>query len=150
MTARTQAVRIGLLVLLGLLAVSAIAGAIWVVPTMPMEWIKAGPFTDWTIPAIALGFVGVLAAAAFILVIVEPWAGALASIVTGLAIVVFEIVEIGVVGWTLSDATLSGFQKSLQLVFLIVGSAQVLLGAVLWLATRRSAPPIPLIHPVPA
>jgi hypothetical protein len=146
MTARTQAVRIGLLVFLGLLAISAIPGAIWVVPTMPMEWIKYGPFTDWTIPAIALGFVGVVAAAAFILVIVEPWAGALASIVTGTAIIIFEIVEIGVVGWTLSDTTLSGFQKSLQLVFLIVGAAQVLLGIALWMSTRRSAPQIPLIH----
>ena len=150
MTARTQAVRIGLLLLLGFLAISAIFGAIWVVPTMPMEWIKYGPFTDWTIPAIALGFVGVVAVVAFILVLVEPWAGALASVVTGLAIVVFEIVEIGVVGWTLSDPTLSGFQKSLQLVYLIVGSVQVVLGAVLWLATRRSAPAIPLIHPAGA
>jgi hypothetical protein len=150
MTARTQAVRIGLLVLLGFLAISAIFGAIWVVPTMPMEWIKYGPFTDWTIPAIALGFVGVVAAAAFVLVIVEPWAGALAAMVTGIAIVIFEIVEIGVVGWTLSDTTLSGFQKSLQLVFLIVGAAQVLLGVVLWMSTRRSAPSIPLIHPTTA
>ena len=150
MTARTQAVRIGLLVLHGLLAVSAIAGAIWVVPTMPMEWIKYGPFTDWTIPAIALGFVGVVAAAAFVLLLVEPWAGALASIATGIGIIVFEIVEIGVVGWTLTDPTLEGFQKSLQLVYLIVGSAQLLLGVALWLATRRSAPPIPLIHPTPA
>jgi hypothetical protein len=150
MTARTQAVRIGLLVLHGLLAISAIAGAIWVVPTMPLDWIKSGPFTDWTIPAIALGFVGVVAAAAFVLVLVEPWAGALASIATGLAIVVFEIVEIGVVGWTLSDPTLSGFQKSLQVVYLVVGGAQLLLGVALWMATRRSAPPIPLIHPAAA
>jgi len=150
MTARTQAVRIGLLALHGLLAISAIAGAIWVVPTMPMEWIKYGPFTDWTIPAIALGFVGVVAVVAFILVLVETWAGALASIVTGVAIVVFEIVEIGVVGWTLSDPTLSGFQKSLQVVYLVVGGAQVLLGVALWAATRRSAPSIPLIHPAAA
>ena len=49
-----MATRIGLLILNGFVAISAIAGAIWVVPTMPMEWIKYGPFTDWTIPAIAL------------------------------------------------------------------------------------------------
>ena len=39
--------RIALLILHALVAVSAIAGAIWVVPTMPLEWIKAGPFEDW-------------------------------------------------------------------------------------------------------
>lgn len=150
MTTRTQAVRIGLLVFNGLVAISAIAGAIWVVPTMPMEWIKYGPFTDWTIPAIALGFVGVLAAVAFILVVARPWAGALASIVAGTAMVVFELVEVGVVGWTLTDPTLEGFQKSLQVVYLIVGSAQLLLGIALWAGTRRSAPAIPLIHPTPA
>ena len=146
----TTLLRIGVVVANGLVALTAVPGAIWVVPTMPMEWIKYGPFTDWTIPAIALGFVGVVAVVAFILVLVEPWAGALASIVTGVAIVVFEIVEIGVVGWTLSDPTLSGFQKSLQVVYLVVGGAQVLLGVALWAATRRSAPPIPLIHPAAA
>src|SRR5688572_138816 len=109
MTAPTHAVRIGLLVLHGFVAISAIAGAIWVVPTMPMEWIKYGPFTDWTIPAIALGFVGVLAAGTFVLVVVRPWAGALASIVAGAAMILFELVEIGVVGWTLTDPSLEGF-----------------------------------------
>lgn len=138
--------RIGLLILNGFVAISAIAGAIWVVPTMPMEWIKYGPFTDWTIPAIALGSVGVLAAAAFVAVIVRPWLGALLSILAGAAMVVFELVEIGVVGWTLSDPTLAGFQKSLQLVYLIVGSAQVLLGWRLWRSTRETAPPLPVLH----
>jgi len=146
-TARTQSVRIGLLILNGFVAISAIAGAIWVVPTMPLEWLKYGPFTDWTIPAIALGFVGVVAAATFVLVLLRPWAGALASIVAGVAMVVFELVEISVVGWTLTDPTLEGFQKSLQLVYLVVGSAQALFGWALWSATRRSAPPIPYLHP---
>jgi hypothetical protein len=139
--------RIGLLILNGFVAISAIAGAIWVVPTMPMEWIKYGPFTDWTIPAIALGAVGALAAVAFVALLVRPWLGALLSILAGVAMVVFELVEIGVVGWTLSDPTLSGFQKSLQLVYLIVGSGQALLGWRLWLSTREAAPPLPVLHP---
>ena len=142
-----MATRIGLLILNGFVAISAIAGAIWVVPTMPMEWIRYGPFTDWTIPAIALGAVGVLAAAVFIAVLVRPWLGALGSVAAGVAMVIFELVEIGVVGWTLSDATLAGFQKSLQLLYLIVGSAQALLGWRLWLSTRESAPPLPVLHP---
>ena len=139
--------RIGLLILNGFVAISAIAGAIWVVPTMPMEWIKSGPFTDWTIPAIALGAVGVLAAVAFVAVLARPWLGALLSVLAGAAMVIFELVEIGVVGWTLSDPTLSGFQKSLQLVYLIVGSGQALLGWRMWLMTRQAAPPLPVLNP---
>ena len=146
MSARTQAARVGLLVLNGLVAVSAVAGAIWVVPTMPMEWLKYGPFTDWTIPAIALGFVGSVAAVALVLVLLRPWAGALASIVAGLAMVVFELVEISVVGWTLSDPTLEGFQKSLQLVYLVVGSAQ----ASARLGAMVGDAPFGAGHPVPA
>jgi hypothetical protein len=141
-------IRIGLLVLSGFVAISAIGGAIWVVPTMPLEWIKAGPFTDWTIPAIALGAVGVFAAAVFVALVVRPWLGALGSVAAGVAMIVFELVEIGVVGWTLSDPALEGwFQAWLQLVYLIVGSVQVVLGWALWAQTRRSAPRLPLLHP---
>jgi hypothetical protein len=147
MEVRRMATRIGLLILNGFVAISAIAGAIWVVPTMPMEWIKAGPFTDWTIPALALGAVGLFAAAVVVALLVRPWLGALGSILAGVAMVVFELVEIGVVGWTLSDPSLAGFQKSLQLVYLVVGSAQALLGWRLWLATRESAPSLPILHP---
>ena len=142
--------RIGLLVLDGFLAVSAIAGAFLVVPTMPMEWLKAGPFTDWTIPAIALGFVGFLATAAFLAVLRRRWLGAVASVVVGVGIIVFELVEIGVVGWTLSDPGPSYFPSWLQLIYLIVGSVQLLLGIRLWLATRDAAPVLPIIHPAAA
>jgi hypothetical protein len=136
--------RIGVVVVNGLVALTAIPGAIWVVPTMPMEWMRSGPFADWTIPAVALAFVGVLAAVAAVLGVVRPWTGALASIVAGTAMIVFELVEVAVVGWTLSDQSLSGFQKSLQLVYLVVGAMQVALGAGLWLATRRTAPRLPI------
>lgn len=146
---RITVIRSILVILAAFVATSAIAGAIWVVPTMPLEWLKFGPFTDWTVPAIALGFCGVIAAVTTVLLLVRPWAGALASVVAGLAMVVFELVEIGVVGWTLSDPTLEGFQKSLQLVYLVVGSVQAVLGYALWASVRRSAPPIPILHPAP-
>ena len=143
--------RLALLVLHAIVAISAISGAIWVVPTMPLEWLKAGPFDDWTIPAIALGFVGVLAAAAFVTVLVRPWLGALASIVAGAAMIAFELVEIAVVGWTLGDPELSGYPQAwLQPIYFAVGSGQLLLGAGLWFARRVEAPTLPVIHPVPA
>jgi hypothetical protein len=53
----------------------------------------------------------------------------------GAAMIAFELVEIGVVGWTLTDPQLEGyFQAWLQLVYLVVGGAQVLLGIGLWRA----------------
>ena len=143
--------RIALLVLHALVAVSAIAGAIWVVPTMPLEWIQAGPFEDWTIPALALGFVGVIAGASFVALLVRPWLGGLASVVAGTAMIAFELVEIAVVGWTLADPELKGyFQAWLQPIYLLVGSGQLLLGVGLWVSRRDEAPTLPLIHPAPA
>jgi hypothetical protein len=142
--------RIGLLLLSGFVAVTAIPGAIWVVPTIPLDWIKAGPFSDWTIPAIALGLVGFAAAATFVLLLVRAWAGALASIAVGAAMVIFELVEVAVVGWTLSDPGPGYFQAWLQSVYLVVGSAMILFGVRLWLGTRDQAPPLPIVHPAGA
>jgi hypothetical protein len=147
---RQTLTRIGLLVLSGLVAITAIPGAIWVVPTIPLDWIKAGPFTDWTIPAIALGLVGFAAAVTFVLLLVRPWAGALASVAVGAAMVTFELVEVAVVGWTLSDPGPGYFQAWLQSVYLVVGSAMVLLGIRLWLGTRDAAPRLPIVHPAGA
>jgi len=139
--------RITLVVLHGFVAISAIAGAIWVVPTMPLEWIKAGPFDDWTVPAIALGLVGGMAAVALLAVLIRPWAGALLSVVAGAAMVVFELVEIAVVGWTPADPRLNGnFQAWLQPMFLAVGSLQILFGALLWFERRDDAPALPVLH----
>lgn len=144
-------VRIGLLILTGVVALSATAGGIWVVPAMPMDWIKAGPFTDWTLPAIALTLVGLFHAAVLVALLARPWLGALGAFAGGVAMVVFEIVEIRVVGWTLTDPALAGYAQAwLQLIFLVVGSVQAVLGLALWAMTRRSAPAIPIIHPSPA
>lgn len=140
--------RISLAALHAFVAVSAIVGAIWVVPTMPLEWIKAGPFQDWTIPAVALGLVGALAAASLVAVLVRPWLGALASVVAGAAMIAFELVEIAVVGWTLGDPSLNAhFQAWLQPIYLLVGSAQLFLGVRMWLARRTEAPTLPVFHP---
>lgn len=140
--------RVVLVLLSGFVAVSALPSAFLVVPTMPLDWIRAGPFTDWTIPAIALGFVGVVAAAAVAALLWRPWSGALASIIAGLVMVAFELVEIGVVGWTLTNPELTGqFQAWLQLLYLVVGTAQMLGGALLWWRLRGTAPDFRLFGP---
>jgi hypothetical protein len=146
----TAPTRIGLLVLTGFVALTAIPGGIWVVPTIPLDWIKAGPFTDFTIAAMALVGVGVFAAFVFVALLVRPWAGALGSVVAGATMIIFELVEIGVVGFTLIDPGPSYFQSWLQVVYLIVGTAQVLFGWRLWALTRDGAPSIAFIHPATA
>ena len=130
--------RIGLVVLNAFVAFTAIFGAIFVVPTIPLEWLKHGPFTDYSIPALALGIlVGGSSTVAAILLLVRAWAGAVATIVAGVMIIGFEIVEIGVVGFTLIEYDASQFQAWLQVVYLALGSVQVLFGYRMW---RRLEP----------
>jgi hypothetical protein len=92
----TRVVLIGLQVFLG---VGAVGGALWVVPTLPPEWLTGTPFPDYTVPALALGVVvggGAFVAAAMLLCR-EPW-GVVLSLAVGLAIAIFEVVETMVVG----------------------------------------------------
>jgi hypothetical protein len=124
-----------LLVLTTFLAVTAIAGAIFVVPGLPMEWIEGSVFTDYTIPAIALGVVGALAIVALILTLMRPaWAGP-AAVVAGLAMIVFELVEIAVVGFSLAEYGIGEPVAWLQVVYIVIGVLTALGGLGLWLAT---------------
>ena len=89
------ATRATLLVLQVFVAFTAIFGALFVVPTLPLDWIKAGPLTDFTIPAIALGVAcGGSAVVAVVLLVIAPRLGGAASIVAGLFMIAFEVVEI--------------------------------------------------------
>lgn len=131
--------RLVLILLHGFVAFTAIFGAILVVPTMPLAWIKAGPFTDWTVPAIALGLlVGGSAVVAVLLLIADARLGAFASMVAGAAIVAFELVEITVVGFTLTEFGPDEPVAWLQVVYLVVGATQLVLAYRLW---RRVAEP---------
>jgi hypothetical protein len=47
-----------------------------VVPTIAVDWIEAGPFTDYSIAAIPLFGVSVFAALVFVALLARPWAGA--------------------------------------------------------------------------
>jgi hypothetical protein len=96
------AARIPRYTLIGLnlfLAANALAGALWVVPGLPREWLAGTPFPDYTIPAVALGvIVGLGAFSSAILFLFWPEAGTLVSAVVGAAMMVFELVEASVVG----------------------------------------------------
>jgi hypothetical protein len=89
------------LTLIGLglfLGVTAGAGAVAVLPTLPPAWLVGTPFPDDTLPALALAVVvggGALVGAALVLLGRDL---GVVSLLVGLAIVIFEVVETLVVG----------------------------------------------------
>jgi len=135
------------------LALTALAGAIWVIPFLPNELLLGTPFTSYTIPALALAGLGIAAAVTALgLWRRAYWAVPLAGVV-GLGIAVFEVVETTVVGldvWLhalgLSQSTgkslgdLQGIPSPmgiplplwLQPLYFLVGVVMVLLAARLW------------------
>jgi hypothetical protein len=87
------------LVLLNLfLGISAIFGALIVVPQLPRSYLSGTPFPDYTVPAIALGLVGTGALVAAGLLVVYLDYAVLLTMLVGIGIAVFEVVETLVVG----------------------------------------------------
>jgi hypothetical protein len=123
------------------MALSTIAGALFVVPAMPRSVLQQGAlalFPDFTIPALALGVVcGGAALFALFAVIAWPQLGALACAVAGLCMIAFEVVEILVVGFTPMQ-TPAQWPAWLQVVYLALGALLVILGARLWKAETGS------------
>lgn len=117
------------------IAATAIGGAIFALPTIPVEWLQRGvitPFTDTTIPALALGVLcGGSALAAMVAVVARPRLGALLAVVSGVTMIGFELVEILVVGFT---PLLNPTQPPawLQPLYIALGLVVTVLGARLW------------------
>jgi hypothetical protein len=125
-------IRIGLFALNAFLALTAFFGAISVVPTLPADWIRGSVFPDYTIPALGLGSVAVVAAAAAVALLLRPKVGAVASTAAGLMIIGFELVEIATVGFSLVTHGPGMPQSWLQVVYLVIGAVLGLLGLRLW------------------
>ena len=144
--ARSAGLRATLFGLEAFIALTAIGGAIFVLPTIPAEWLRRGvitPFSDTTIPALALGVLcGGSALAAMVTVIARPRLGALLAVLSGVMMVGFELVEILVVGFTpLLYPTMP--PAWLQPLYIALGLAVMLLGARLWdrqTGSRRIGP----------
>ena len=134
-------------VLTTFIAITAIAGAILVVPTLPPEWLEGSVLDDYAIPAFALGLVGGLAAVTLVALAVRPDVAGLAALVTGVAMVAFELVEIAVVGFSLLEYGVDEPVAWLQVVYLVVGALTAGAGFALWRATaedrERTSPPVP-------
>jgi hypothetical protein len=90
--------RVFLIALHVFLALTALFGAIWVVPVLPREWLAGTPFADYTIPALALGMIGVGACISVGLLAFRPDWGVMLTLFVGAAMSMFEVVETLVVG----------------------------------------------------
>ena len=141
-----------LAVLAGFIALTAIVGALFVVPGLPPEWLEGSPLGDYALPAVALGFVGLLALATVAAVVLRPDVAGVIGVVAGLAMIGFELVEIWVVGFSLVDYGPTEPVAWLQVVYLAVGALTAGAGYALWRATAedrvRRARTRPAAHPV--
>lgn len=128
--------RVVLFVLAVFVAFTAIYGAFFVIPALPPEWIEGAPFDDYLLPSLALGLVvGPLAIISALALIVRPETAGLAAIIAGASIIVFELVEIAIVGLAIVEYGSDQPVAWLQIVYLVVGAVQVVVGYALWRAT---------------
>jgi hypothetical protein len=131
------------IVLVGLevfVALGAIAGGIGLLSgAIPasLEGLQGSPFVDYTIPALSLMVIvggGMLVAAATILSGREF--GVLASVLTGLIMMGFEVVEAAVIDRIGGSELL--FAVSLQAFYFALGLAIFVLASYLWMTEFRS------------
>ena len=69
---------------------------------------------------------------ALALLIVEPRLGGAASVVAGAFMVIFEVVEIAIVGLAIVVHGVDNAQSWLQIVYIVIGGAGMALGYHLW------------------
>jgi hypothetical protein len=126
--------QLSLMFLTLIVSVTTFAGAVFVVPSLPLEWIRF--FPDYTIPALGLGAIGAVTAVAAVAVAVRPKIGGELSFVAGLMMMCFEVVEAIVVGNLLAPPPGTNSQGNaalwLQVVYLVIGFAMAVLGLRLW------------------
>lgn len=83
----------------GLTALSSIAGAIFVVPFMPLKDLEGSAFSDYLIPALALGIlVGGTALLALLALLAQREEAILLAATSGIALAIFEVVEVTTIG----------------------------------------------------
>lgn len=112
-------VRLFLILLNGFLALTSIAGGLALLTgTMapPLEYLVGSPFPNYVIPGLALALlVGGSSLATTILLVTRRQLAGLAALATGLAIIIFETVEVMAIG------SPTGVARSLQVLYFAVG-----------------------------
>ena len=111
--------RLRLIILSGFLALSAIGGGIGLLADInnpPLAMLAGSPFSDFTIPGVSLLLlVGGTSAAATILVIRRHRFSRLCAIAAGTAILIFELIEVSVLG------SPAGVARNLQILYTVNG-----------------------------
>jgi hypothetical protein len=125
-----------LAVLTTFLAVTTVTGAALVVPTLPLEWLEGSFFTDYSIPALALAFVGGLSLVALGALLLRPEFAGIVAVAAGLSMIAYELVEIWVAGLSLVEYGPGEPVAWLQVAFLAVGALTAAAGLSLWHATE--------------
>ena len=137
---KQKLIRIALVVLEIFVALGAVAGGIGLLTgaiPVPLHALQGSPFVDFTVPALALMVIvggSMFFAAATILTGREM--GVLASAFAGLAMMIFEIVEVAVIDRTGGSALV--FAVVLQAFYFALGLAIVVLSCSLWMIESRS------------
>ena len=135
-----KGMRITIFVLVVFGALTTLAGGIGLLTgaiAAPLNWLEGSPFVDYTIPGLALAvIVGGSMIFAAVTILTGREIGVLASGFAGLAMMIFEIVEVPVIdpyaGSSLSVAL------SLQVFFFGLGLVIFVLAVRLWMTEFRS------------
>ena len=124
--------RATLIVLQSFVAFTTLFGAFLVVPTLPLDWLQRGPMTDYTIPAIALGLVGVSAIVSVLLLVLGSRHAPVVTMISGAMMIAFEFVEIAVVGFAVIVHGADNPVSWLQVVYIAIGVTVMALAYRLW------------------
>ena len=124
--------RIAIAVLDGFLAITALAGAMIVIPSLPKDMLAGSVFPDFLVPGLALGvLVAGSALVAMVAVMFWPKLGAAVAMTSALMIVVFELVEITTVGY-----------HWLQAAYIVLGLVIAALGLRVWVVEGGYIPSV--------
>lgn len=126
------ATRATLIVLQSFVAFTTIFGAFVVVPTLPLEWLQRGPMSDYTIPAIALGLVGLSAIVSVVLLVLGSTHAPVVTMISGAMMIAFEFVEIAVVGLSVIVHGADEPVSWLQIFYIAIGVVVMALAYRLW------------------
>ncbi len=133
----SRVLRVVLIVLNAFLAFTAAAGGVGLLAGFgapPADMLAGSPFRSFAVPGLALMvIVGGTAFAAAILLARRQPGGVPVSVAAGLVIIVFEIVEIAVIG------SPAGAARAMQVFYLALGLLTLIISAILWLQQRRKA-----------
>jgi hypothetical protein len=138
-----KVIRIALLVLEAFIGLSALGGGIGLVQgvefgqVVPVAWLAGTPFNDYTIPGLVLVIVvgGTALLAAATVFIHREWA-VLVSVLAGLLMVGFEVVEVVTIESKVGNAL--PMVLGAQLVWFVAGLAVFGLAGFLWMRDYRS------------